>query len=210
MRRFRWLLAVVLFGSAVLYGAFRLDVSVPSDRDLAAATAVRVDCDHDTWGCYGSGAIVSGDSVAARVLTNFHVVDGALAIRVVRGGATFAAHVTDEDCESDLAVVTIHPGVQLPTLPIAKAKAVVGQPVLISAFRERRETFGSLVKYCDWTRVILEGHGAPGTSGSAYISRGALVGVHRASDYDANEAFGVGLRPVRQILDSQIECKGDS
>lgn len=76
----------------------------------------------------GSGVIVSADGY---VLTNHHVVDGALEIRVeLTDNRSFTAKVVGSDPPSDLAVLKID-AKDLPTLSLGDSDKVrVGDPVL--------------------------------------------------------------------------------
>jgi serine protease Do len=76
----------------------------------------------------GSGVIVSPDGY---ILTNHHVVDGALEIRVeLTDNRTFNAKVVGSDPPSDLAVLKID-ATSLPTLSLGDSDKVrVGDPVL--------------------------------------------------------------------------------
>jgi Do/DeqQ family serine protease len=76
----------------------------------------------------GSGVIVSPDGY---ILTNHHVVDGALEIRVeLTDNRTFTAKLVGSDPPSDLAVLKIDAG-ELPTLTLGNSDRVrVGDPVL--------------------------------------------------------------------------------
>jgi len=76
----------------------------------------------------GSGVIVNSDGY---ILTNHHVVDGALEIRVeLTDNRTFTAKLVGSDPPSDLAVLKID-AKDLPTLPLGDSDRVrVGDPVL--------------------------------------------------------------------------------
>jgi serine protease Do len=76
----------------------------------------------------GSGVIISPDGY---ILTNHHVVDGALEIKVeLTDNRTFTAKVVGSDPPSDLAVLKIDAGA-LPTLSLGDSDKVrVGDPVL--------------------------------------------------------------------------------
>src|SRR6185369_1520327 len=76
----------------------------------------------------GSGVIVSADGY---ILTNHHVVDGALEIKVeLTDNRTFTAKLVGSDAPSDLAVLKID-AANLPTLQLGDSDKVrVGDPVL--------------------------------------------------------------------------------
>lgn len=77
----------------------------------------------------GSAVIVSRDG---RVLTNHHVVDGALDVHVVLADQRrFKAEVVGSDARTDVAVLRIDGAGPFPWLPIGDSDRVaVGQPVL--------------------------------------------------------------------------------
>lgn len=77
----------------------------------------------------GSGVIVSPDGY---ILTNHHVVDGALEIKVeLTDNRTFTAKLVGSDPPSDLAVLKIEDGKALPTLSLGDSDKVrVGDAVL--------------------------------------------------------------------------------
>jgi S1-C subfamily serine protease len=77
----------------------------------------------------GSGVIVSPDGY---ILTNHHVVDGALEIKVeLTDNRTFTAKLIGSDPPSDLAVLKIEDGKALPTLSLGDSDKVrVGDAVL--------------------------------------------------------------------------------
>lgn len=77
----------------------------------------------------GSGVIVSPDGY---ILTNHHVVDGALEIKVeLTDNRTFTAKLVGSDPPSDLAVLKIEDGKSLPTVSLGDSDKVrVGDAVL--------------------------------------------------------------------------------
>src|SRR5262249_43946419 len=76
----------------------------------------------------GSGVIVTPDGY---ILTNHHVVDGALEIKVeLTDNRTFTAKLIGSDQPSDLAVIKID-ATNLPTLTLGNSDSVrIGDPVL--------------------------------------------------------------------------------
>jgi S1-C subfamily serine protease len=72
----------------------------------------------------GSGVIVSPDGY---ILTNHHVVDGALEIKVeLTDNRTFTAKLIGSDPPSDLAVLKIEDGKALPTLSLGDSRESAG------------------------------------------------------------------------------------
>jgi S1-C subfamily serine protease len=78
----------------------------------------------------GTGFILRSDGI---VVTNFHVVEGALNLKVTLpppDGRTFPARVIGADSEHDLAVLKIN-GSGLPTVPLGgSSKLALGEPVI--------------------------------------------------------------------------------
>jgi S1-C subfamily serine protease len=78
----------------------------------------------------GTGFIIRSDGV---VVTNFHVVESALSIRVTLpppDGRSFSARVIGGDSDHDLAILKMD-GTDLPTMPLGSSSSVqLGEPVI--------------------------------------------------------------------------------
>jgi S1-C subfamily serine protease len=81
----------------------------------------------------GTGFVVGSEGT---VITNFHVVEQALSIRVITaGGDTFDGRVIGADPEGDLAVVELNSDGALPTVPLGDSDGLqLGQTVVALGF----------------------------------------------------------------------------
>jgi S1-C subfamily serine protease len=151
----------------------------------------------------GSGVIV--DAAAGHVLTNNHVIDGAVAIDVVLAdGRLVAGRLIGRDIGTDLAVVAIEPR-GLRALPIGNSDAVrVGDVVLAigNPFGLEGTATMGIVSASMRTEI---GHEAfedffqidavinPGNSGGALVNtRGELVAINTATA-GASGNVGIGF-----------------
>jgi serine protease Do len=77
----------------------------------------------------GSGFLISSDGY---IVTSYHIVDKAVAARVVMdGGETVAARVVGSDPITDLALLKINHGINLPCVSLADALPRTGEWVLV-------------------------------------------------------------------------------
>jgi serine protease Do len=81
----------------------------------------------------GTGFVVEGEGV---VVTNFHVVEGGLNIRVITAdGQRLEARVIGGDPNADLAVLEVEPESELPTVALGNSEALrMGEPVVALGF----------------------------------------------------------------------------
>ncbi|MEX0269777.1 S1C family serine protease [Leptolyngbyaceae cyanobacterium UHCC 1019] len=132
----------------------------------------------------GSGSVVSPNGL---VITNNHVVNGAMGSRVSArtfDGQSYVGQVIAIDRRSDLALIQLQTGSQLPTVPLATSTPRSGEPVLAIGSPYGRPgvlttgTFSSTRSNGDLqSRVVLH----PGNSGGPLLNAsGEMVGVNKA------------------------------
>jgi S1-C subfamily serine protease len=158
-------------------------------------------------GC-GSGTIISADGY---ILTNFHVIDGADALRVTLwDGRVLPTTVIGVDPANDLAVLKVTPpaGAKFSTIPFGdSSKLEVGRRVLAignpfgldrtltqgivsSLGRTLRTNNGRLIKGIIQTDAAIN----PGNSGGPLLdTSGKLVGINTAILSSAGQSAGIGL-----------------
>ncbi len=132
----------------------------------------------------GSGSVVSSNGL---VITNNHVVNGAVGSRVSArtfNGQSYSGQVIAIDRRSDLALIQLQTGSQLPTVPLATSTPQSGEAVLAIGSPYGRPgvlttgTFSSVRSNGDLqSRVVLQ----PGNSGGPLLNAsGEMVGVNKA------------------------------
>ncbi|PZV10401.1 MAG: hypothetical protein DCF22_16885 [Leptolyngbya sp.] len=132
----------------------------------------------------GSGSVVSSNGL---VITNNHVVNGAVGSQVSArtfDGQSYSGQVIAIDSRSDLALIQLQTGAQLPTVPLATSTPQSGEPVLAIGSPYGRPgvlttgTFSSVRSNGDLqSRVVLQ----PGNSGGPLLNAsGEMVGVNKA------------------------------
>jgi len=158
-------------------------------------------------GC-GSGTIISADG---SILTNFHVIDGADALKVTLwDGRVLPATVVGTDAANDLAVLKVSPpaGTKLTTIPFGdSSKLEVGRRVLAignpfgldrtltqgivsSLGRTLKTSSGRLIKGIIQTDAAIN----PGNSGGPLLeTSGKLVGINTAILSSSGQSAGIGL-----------------
>lgn len=160
----------------------------------------------DGKGASGSGFIISSDG---RIVTNYHVIDGAASGKVVlNDGTTFTdIKVLGWDKEGDLAIIKV-PGSGLPavttgnsdTAQIGEAVVAIGSPLglqntvstgIISARRDG---------YLQTTAPIS--HGSSG--GALFNMMGEVVGITSAGmEEGANLGFAIPINEVKSLTTTQ-------
>ncbi|MCX6063885.1 MAG: stalk domain-containing protein, partial [Caldiserica bacterium] len=160
----------------------------------------------DGKGASGSGFIISPDG---RIVTNYHVIDGAASGKVVlNDGTTFTdIKVLGWDKEGDLAIIKV-PGSGLPavtvgnsdTAQIGEAVVAIGSPLglqntvstgIISARREG---------YLQTTAPIS--HGSSG--GALFNMMGEVIGITSAGmEEGANLGFAIPINEVKSLTTTQ-------
>ncbi len=132
----------------------------------------------------GSGSVVRPNGL---VITNNHVVNGAVGSRVSArtfNGQRYSGQVIAIDRRSDLALIQLQTGEQLPTVPLATSTPRPGESVLAIGSPYGRPgvlttgTFSSVRSNGDLqSRVVLQ----PGNSGGPLLNAlGEMVGVNKA------------------------------
>jgi len=157
-------------------------------------------------GC-GSGTIISPDGY---ILTNYHVVEGANAVRVTLfDGSNYAAQLVGTDPSNDLAVIKINPGTKkLSTLPMGDSSGLeVGRRVLAigNPFGLDRTLTTGIVSSLGRTlktenerviKGIIQTDAAinPGNSGGPLLDgTGKMVGITTAIFSRTGQSAGIGL-----------------
>lgn len=170
----------------------------------------------------GSGVIISSDG---HILTNHHVVDGAIEIRVeLTDGRTFTAKLVGSDPPSDVAVLKID-ATNLPTIPMGDSDSVrvgdavlaignplgVGQTVtsgIVSA-KGRSNRFGvsdgSFEDFLQTDAAINRGN-----SGGALVNtRGELIGINSQilspSGVNIGIGFAIPSNMARAVMDQLLK-----
>jgi len=171
---------------------------------------------HPTRG-RGSGFIVSSDG---RILTNNHVVDGAIRITVTMSdGRTYEAEVLGSDPIFDLAVIKINSDVELVVLELGDSDAVevgervvaIGNPYgfehtvtvgVISA--KNRRVRARTVSFDDFLQTDAAIN--PGNSGGPLIDMyGKVIGINTAIiPFAQGIGFAVPVNIARQIMDDLV------
>jgi len=171
----------------------------------------------------GSGVIVSPDGY---VLTNNHVIETADAIEVaLNDGRKYPAQLIGRDPETDLAVLRVDTGGQLPAITLSASDSLsvgdvvlaignpfgVGQTVtmgIVSALGRSQLGINTFENYIQTDAAIN-----PGNSGGALVdSAGHLVGINTAIYSRSGGSLGIGFAiPVsiaRNVLE-QIVARGE-
>ena len=167
----------------------------------------------------GSGVIASADGY---ILTNNHVIEAADAIEVaLNDGRKFEAKLVGRDPETDLAVLRIDAGADLPAVTFApSASLAVGDVVLaignpfgvcqtvtmgiVSALQRSHLGISTFENFIQTDAAIN-----PGNSGGALVnSEGALVGINAAIYSRSGGSLGIGFAiPVsfaKDVMDQII------
>lgn len=205
------------------------DGSVDTSAAVAAAvlpSVVRVDRSGIglASGGNGSGVVIAEEGL---VVTNAHVVDGALALSVVTDdGRVLPAELLGADAGSDLAVLRVD--ADLPPLPLAPDPPVVGQQALavgspyglagtvtagiVSAVGRPVDvaTATGVQRLADVLQTDAEIN--PGSSGGPLVdSAGRLLGVTSAvlSGPDGEGALGIGFAIPTATVMTVVEALRD-
>ena len=152
----------------------------------------------------GSGVIVSHDGY---ILTNHHVIDGADQIEVaLSDGRKAKGHIVGSDPETDLAVIKIDLGNNLPAITFGHAEQSrvgdivlaignpfgVGQTVtmgIISALKRNHLGLNTFENFIQTDAAIN-----PGNSGGALVdSNGNLIGINSAIYSPNGGSLGIGF-----------------
>ena len=169
----------------------------------------------------GSGFIIDGNGT---ILTNYHVVDGAQKIAVtLSDGKNYDAKVIGKDQKSDIAVIKIDPGRDLPAvtfgdsdrLEVGEWVMAIGNPFgldhtvtsgIVSA-KGRHIGAGPYDNFIQTDASIN-----PGNSGGPLINlRGEVVGINTAIFSQSGGNIGIGFaiptNSIKELL-PQLKDKG--
>ncbi|MBW4605962.1 MAG: trypsin-like peptidase domain-containing protein [Hassallia sp. WJT32-NPBG1] len=170
----------------------------------------------------GSGFIIEKSGL---VLTNAHVVDKADKVTVrLKDGRSFEGKVQGVDEVTDLAVVKINAGGNLPTAPLGSSSNVqvgdwaiaVGNPLgfdntvtlgIVSTLRRSSAQVGLLDKRLEFIQTDAAIN--PGNSGGPLLNdRGEVIGINTAIRADAmGIGFAIPIDKAKAIA-SQLESGG--
>jgi S1-C subfamily serine protease len=170
----------------------------------------------------GSGFIIDGKG---QIITNAHVVQGADKVTVnLKDGRSFAGKVMGLDTVTDVAVVKIEGGDNLPTVPLGNASQIkagewaiaIGNPLgldnsvtagIISATGRSSSQVGDSSKRVNYIQTDAAIN--PGNSGGPLLnSAGQVIGMNTAI---LKNAQGLGFAiPIDQVqrISSQLVSKG--
>ncbi|MEM7274763.1 MAG: trypsin-like peptidase domain-containing protein, partial [Actinomycetota bacterium] len=185
-------------------------ITPPTDGSEPAAfvaqtlgpSVVQIDTDFGV----GSG-VIFGDGL---ILTNNHVIEGATTLRVkLDDGRVYPAELVGQDVNTDVAVVSVGEGLDLPIATLATGeKAVVGQVAIAigSPFDLQQSVTAGIVSAVDRpipnseTSVVAmiqtDAPINPGNSGGALADRfGRVIGINTSIQTDglSSDNAGVGF-----------------
>ena len=105
------------------------DISGVAAKISPALVDINTNLSYQNEQAAGTGIVLTS---SGEVLTNNHVIDGATSISVtdIGNGQTYKANVVGYDRTGDIAVIQLVGASGLPTAPIAKGSATVGQGVV--------------------------------------------------------------------------------
>lgn len=160
----------------------------------------------------GSGFVVSADGL---VVTNNHVIDGGDQLRVVLDGREYPAEIRGTDPATDLALLKIDAGGNLPYLDLGDSEGLrvgdwvmaIGSPlaldhtVTVGVVSAKGRSIGisdvSFENFIQTDAAINFGN----SGGPLLNTRGQVVGINTAINYGAeNIGFAVPVNTLRQIL----------
>jgi serine protease Do len=167
----------------------------------------------------GSGVIVAGDGL---IVTNNHVIERAAQIAITTADhRRFRAQLVGSDPVTDIAVVRVDAGRDLPTLPWGdSSRAAVGEYVVAigNPFQlNQTVTMGiisatgrsnvGIVDYEDFIQTDAAIN--PGNSGGALVNtRGELIGINTAIYSETGGYQGIGFAVpanlARQVVDQLV------
>ena len=167
----------------------------------------------------GSGFVISRDGL---VITNYHVVEGASAVKVHLGDRDYTAEVKGTDPATDLALLKIDAGNDLRYLELGDSEAVrvgdwvmvIGNPlnldktVTTGVVSAKGRSIGisdiSFENFIQTDAAINFGN----SGGPVVDMQGRVVGIATAINYGAeNIGFAVPVNTLKQIL-PQLRDKG--
>ena len=174
----------------------------------------------------GTGFVVREDGV---IVTNFHVVENGLNIRVVTAeGDNLNARVIGGDPEADLAVLKVEPEGSLPSVPLGQSEGLeLGEPVIAFGFALGLEGGPSVTSGIvsalgrtiraggpdTQTRTyedLIQTDAAinPGNSGGPLVAlNGRVVGINTAGVQAAsaeNIGFAIAIDRARSVIEEAI------
>lgn len=165
----------------------------------------------------GSGVLIGADGV---VLTNAHVVDGAVrVVALLSDGRRFVGEVRATEPDLDLAVVQLEGASDLPTIPMGDSRdLMLGEPaiaignpfglgltvstgVVASVGRDMQVGGGPSQTYVQTDAAIN-----PGNSGGALVNlRGELIGINTFIHSSAEGiGFAIPVNRVRKVAEDLL------
>ncbi len=161
----------------------------------------------------GSGFVVDPNGL---IVTNYHVVEDADEIRVDFGDRDYLAEVVGIDPETDLALIRIDAGEDLPALPLGDSDVVrpgewvmaIGSPgglensvtVGVVSAKGRRVPIGDDASFANYIQTDAAINF--GNSGGPLVNlRGEVIGINTAVNYGSeNIGFAVPANTLARIL----------
>jgi putative serine protease PepD len=210
-------------GSPVTAGTV---ATVAVARQLAPAVGTIIATDSASSTSLGSGFVIAHDASVSYMVTNNHVVDGAIGLHVVMpDGEQFVAKLVGTDTLDDIAVVSV-PSTSLPQATFGtSADLTVGQPVIaigsplgnqgsvtagvISALHRTISASDSGGSSSETLEDVLQTDASinPGNSGGPLSDMsGDVVGVNVATAGNANNiGYSIPADLARYVAETLID-----
>lgn len=216
--------------SSLILGAPTIDVK--SIASLVTPSVVSIKVTSTTGSGTGSGVIYTSDKAISYIITNNHVIEGAVTSGTILvellSGDTISAQIVGRDAVYDIAVVKVNRG-NLPTITIGDSSRIsvgdsvvaIGSPLglastvtsgIISALN-RPVTTGTVGAESFVNAIQTDAAINPGNSGGALLdSQGQIIGVNSAiatlSSGGTSGSIGLGfsipINEAKRIIDELI------
>jgi S1-C subfamily serine protease len=207
-------------------------IDVKSIASLVTPSVVSIKVTSTSGSGTGSGSIYKSDKSVSYIITNNHVIEGAVSNGTILvellSGDTFPAQIVGRDAAYDLAVIRINKG-NLPTVTVGDSSRVsvgesvvaIGSPLglastvtsgIISALN-RPVTTGTVGAESFVNAIQTDAAINPGNSGGALLdSQGRIIGVNSAiatlSSDGASGSIGLGfsipINEAKRVIDELI------
>ncbi len=168
----------------------------------------------------GSGFFISSDGY---IVTNHHVVDGAIKVEIVTGsGGIMQARIVGTDPSTDLALLKVEGGKPFPYVPLGRTEVKPGDWVIaignpfglggtvtagIVSARGRDIGLGAYDNFVQIDAPVNKGN----SGGPAFNQAGEVIGVNTAifspSGGSAGIAFAIPAKTVESVI-AQLKSKG--
>lgn len=201
-------------------GLSTVDIAIKVKPSVVGITVYKT-MDSYTPSSYGSGIVMSDDGY---IITNHHVIDGALGISVeFENGDTFEAEMVGSDERTDLAVISIDaegltpaefgnsdellPGERIVAIGNPGGSSLAGTVTqgIVSAVNRNISNGTYATSYIQTDAAIN-----PGNSGGALINvYGQVVGINTSKIMSVSYegiGFAIPINEAKPIIDSLIAC----